>query len=343
MKAIIWIGYCGFPAILALLTASSAIRAQELSLVAGQLTVKPEREHSFAAALSYLHPAGEYTGLRLSYLNEGHPKDHHRDGIAAQAWLRSKPDARGLSFGLGAGKDYYFDTARTSSGDYHNDHGWANIYTLAATWHSHDRWYGKLEATRVFPRGKDTTTSIMAGVGYLFDGVDGNKLHRNSKAAEKSGTMPDGQTTVNATRPGMTNETTLTLSGGQTIVNSFDSQRSRSGSLEYRRPIAPYLDWTATFLKEGTSALTRRGGVATQVWLIRSLTEHVEMGVGVGPYLAIDLHAVPVRQSHLAGLVSIALRYHFENQWSGQVTWHRVVTDYHRDADMLQFGLGHSF
>lgn len=299
----------------------TGIRAQELSLLAGQLTVNPDHEHSFAAALSYLHPAGEYTALSLTYLNEGHPRDHHRDGIGGQVWLRSKPNSLGLSFGVGVGEDYYFDTARTANGDYHNDHGWGNMFSVAATWHSHDRWYSKLEATKVFPHGKDATTSVMLGVGYLFDGVRGNKLHIDEKATED----------------------TLTLSAGQTIVNSFDSQRSRGSSLEFRRAMAPYIDWTVTGLKEGTSALTHRSGVATQAWLIRSLTHNVEMGMGVGPYWAIDLHDVPVHQSHFAGLVSIALRYHFDKRWVSQLIWHRVVTDYHRDADMLQLGLGSTF
>ena len=67
------------------------------------------------------------------------------------------------------------------------------------------------------------------------------------------------------------------------------------------------------------------------------------MGMGVGPYAALDLHDVDVRQSHLAGLVSIALRYHLNKRLVSQLTWNRVVTDYHRDSDMLQLGLGATF
>ncbi len=306
---------------LVLLGAAAGANAQEVSILGGQLNVNQSHEHSFAAALAYTHPAGEYTALSLTYLNEGHPKDHHRDGFGGQVWLRTKPIKQGLSFGVGLGEYYYFDTARTATGDYNNDHGWGNMVSVSATWHSYDRWYGKVEATKVFPRGKDATTSLLVGVGYLFDGVPGSKLHLDEKATED----------------------TLTVSAGQTIVNSFDSQRSKGSSIEFRRAVAPYFDWTVTALKEGTSALTHRSGVATQAWLIRSLTHNVEMGMGAGPYAAFDLDDVPVSQSHLAGLVSIALRFHFNKRLVSQVTWNRVVTDYHRDADMLQVGLGATF
>ena len=306
---------------LLLLGASAGACAQEVSLLGGQLKVNAKDEHSFAAALNYFHPAGQYTALSLTYLNEGHPADHHRDGVGAQAWLRSKTVEQGLSFGVGAGQYYYFDTARTTSGDYNNDHGWANMVSVSATWHTPSRWYGQVQASRVFPRGKDATTSLMLGAGYRFDGVRGDKLHLESRSTDD----------------------TLTLSAGQTIVNSFESERSRGSSLEYRRAIAPYIDWTVSALKEGTSARTHRSGVATQLWLIRSLDPSVELGMGVGPYAALDLHDVDVRQSHLAGLVSIALRYHLNKRVVSQLTWNRVVTDYHRDSDMLQLGLGATF
>ena len=307
--------------ILCLLGASGGSHAQDVSVLGGQLKVNEKDERSFAAALNYFQPAGQYTALSLTYLNEGHPENHHRDGVGAQAWLRTQTVEQGLAFGVGAGQYYYFDTARTTSGDYSNNHGWANLVSASATWHTPGRWYGQVQASRVFPRDKDATTSLLVGIGYRFDGVRGDKLHL------------DGPST----------DDTLTLSLGQTIVNSFNSERSRGSSLEYRSAIAPYIDWTVSALKEGTSARTHRSGVATQLWLIRSLNPSVEIGMGVGPYAALDLHDVDVRQSHLAGLVSIALRYHLNKRLVSQLIWNRVVTDYHRDSDMLQLGLGASF
>lgn len=300
---------------------AAKLHAEDIALTAGALKVNEKNEKSFAAALSYTHPVSEHAALSLTYLNEGHPEDHHRDGIAGQAWLRTKQWQNGLSFGAGAGAYYYFDTARTPSGDYSNDHGWAPIYSVSASWHFPNRWYAHLQANRVLPRGKDDTTQLLLGVGYRFEGVPGNKLHLSNP----------------------THDDTITLSAGQTIVNSFESERARAYSVEYRRLLRPYVDWSVSWLKEGSTALTEREGLASQLWLIRSLSKHVELGMGAGPYIAYDLPHVTQRQRHVSGLVSIVSRYHFNQSWVGQLSWNRVVTDYHRDADVLLLGLGRTF
>ena len=113
--------------------------------------------------------------------------------------------------------------------------------------------------------------------------------------------------------------------------------------IEYRRVARPYVDWSVSWLSEGSTARTERRGVATQLWLIRSLSSSVELGMGAGPYLAFDLPHVPQLQRHLGGLVSIVARHHFDQSWVGQLSWNRVVTDYHRDADVLLLGLGRRF
>ncbi|MDC8760526.1 hypothetical protein [Janthinobacterium fluminis] len=300
---------------------ATASFAQNVSLLAGQLQVPDKDESSFAAALSYAHPAGDYAALSLTYLNEGHPLDHHRDGVSGQLWLRSMQRPRGLSFGVGVGPYYYFDTARTAAAGYRNDHGWAPMYSVQANWHFGNHWFAQVQANRVVPRGKDATTQVLVGAGFRFDGVPGNKLHLN----------------------GPSSDDTLTLSGGQTIVNSFNSERARASSVEYRRAAGPYVDWTVTWLKEGAAPATRRSGVAGQVWLIRSLSTHVELGMGAGPYLAYDLPVLAAERQRLAGLVSIVGRYHFDRRWVGQLSWNRVVTSYHHDADVLLLGVGAAF
>ncbi|HEV7815751.1 MAG TPA: hypothetical protein VGP06_11715, partial [Janthinobacterium sp.] len=279
---------------------SANCRAQDLSLLAGQMKVNEKDDKSFAVALNYLNPVGNYAALGLSYLNEGHPQGHHRDGIAAQAWLRTPPSAAGFSFGAGLGKYYYFDTAQDNLSGYQNDHGWANIASLSASWFWSERGYAQVQLTRLYPNGKDGTTLMLVGAGYRFTGVPGNKLHLDSPSSDD----------------------TLTLSGGQGIVNSFNSERSRALSVEYRRAIEPYVDWSVTALKEGDTARTERQGVATQLWLIRSLTTKVELGMGAGPYAATDLpDESDGRRSHLAGLVSVAARYHFNKRLVAQLSW----------------------
>lgn len=307
-------------AVLSLLAACAHVHAQDVSVMAGQLKVNATDEKTFVGAVTYAHPVGDYYGMSLSYINEGHPEDHHRDGIAGQLWLRTKRDRQGLSLGVGAGRYFFFDTAK-SAADYDNDHGWGNIVSLQAAWHFDSRWSAQVQANRVFPKGKDATTQLMVGASYRFDGVPGAKLHLN----------------------GPSTDDTLTVMSGQTIVNSFHSERARPIAIEYRRAVSKYLDWTTTVLKEGDTALTERKGVATQLWLIRSLSSTVELGMGAGPYVASDPEENGKSQTRLAGLITIGARYHFNQRWVGQLAWNRVVTDYHRDADILLLGLGASF
>ncbi len=313
------------PLLLATLLAGAAAQGQDLSMQGGALRVSGTNENSFAVGVNYAQPVGDYLALSLGYLNEGHPHNHHRDGVSAQVWLRSHISEQGLSWGVGVGQYYFFDTSRPSGGGepYINDHGWAPIYSVQATWHHPNRWYTQVQINRVIPTGaKDPTTSLLVGAGYRFDSVRGNKLHL------------DG---------GKATDDTVTVLAGQSIVNSLESERSRASSVEYRRSIGPYVDWTVGGFNKAPGAATRRNGVASQLWLIRSLNREVELGMGVGPYLAYEVHDVPGTRSHKAGLVSMAGRYHFNKHVVGTLSLNRVVTDYHRDADLLLVGLGYSY
>jgi hypothetical protein len=305
------------------LAASASLPAQELAIQAGMLRVNERHENSFSAGVSYAHPVTEHVGLSLSYLNEGHPTDHHRDGVAGQVWVRTGYNRPGWSFGAGAGQYFYFDTTDLGNDRYTNDHGWAAIYSLQATYHyANSRWYNQVQVNRIAPAaGKDSTTSLMVGVGYQFNGVKGDKLHL------------DGPST----------DDTLTALAGQGITNSTSSERSTVAALEYRRAVGRYVDWTVTAIDEGSAAQSRRSGVASQLWLIRSLSPQVEIGMGAGFYFNDKVPDGEGQRSHKAGLVSIASRYHVTKHIVGEVSWNRVVTDYHRDADLLLLGLGYSF
>ncbi len=308
------------PWLTALALSCAAARAQDVSALAGGLTTNAHHQRTFAGALAFTHPVGAHAALGLTYLNEGHPDDHHRDGVAAQAWLRTRRPEMGWQWGIGIGPYYYFDTA-TIAGGYRNDHGWAPLYSVAATWNFGTGWYAQVQANRVFPHAKDASTAILVGAGFHFDGVAGSKLHLT----------------------GPSSDDTLTASLGQTIINSLDSERARAHSLEYRRAIAPYVDWSVSLINEGNEAATRRNGMASQLWLIRSLNDKLELGMGAGPYVASELHDTGGAQSNLSGLLSIVARHHLDRRWVAQLSWNRVVTSYHRDADLFLLGVGSTF
>ncbi|HEX5345389.1 MAG TPA: hypothetical protein VFX55_23030 [Duganella sp.] len=307
------------------LAAAGAATAQEVTAYAGALRVKEADEVTFSAGASYTHPAGEHFAVSLSYLNEGHPLSHHRDGVASQVWVRSGPNQPGWSFGAGLGQYYYFDTSDLHSPSgrrYTNDHGWASIVSLQATYHYQDsRWYNQVQINRITPGSKDATTSLMLGVGYQFDGVKGDKLHLEGPPTDES----------------------LSLMGGRSIRNSLRSEMSTIAALEYRRAVGRYVDWTVTAIDEGNAPQSKRNGVATQLWLIRSLSQKVELGMGAGWYFNAKVPDGPQARSHKAGLVSVAGRYHLSKRVVGVVNWGRVITDYHRDADLFLVGLGYSF
>jgi hypothetical protein len=307
------------------LAASASLHAQELAVQAGALHVKQQDENTFSAGITYSHPVGEHFALSVSYLNEGHPTDHHRDGMAGQVWVRTGFNQPGWTFGAGAGQYFYFDTTElhgNSTARYTNDHGWAPIYSLQATYHyRNSRWYNQVQVNHIAPHGKDSTTSLMVGVGYQFNGVKGDKLHL------------DGPST----------DDTVTALAGQGISNSLNSERSTIAAIEYRRAVGRYVDWTVTAINEGNTGQTKRNGIATQLWLIRSLNPKVEIGMGAGPYFNALVPDGEGQRSHKAGLASIASRYHLTRRIVGELSWNRVVTDYHRDADLLLVGLGYSF
>lgn len=311
--------------VLALLAATLPLsaQAQDLSGMAGALKVNATNERTFVAAISYSQPVGNYSAVSVSYINEGHPQDHHRDGMAGQAWLRTQNVEQGLMLGAGLGRYFFFDTARTDEAphNFDNDHGWGTIYSLQARWQFDNRWYAQAQINRIKPDGKDNTTHLLIGAGYRYDGVPGAKLHLQNWA----------------------HDDTLTVSTGHTIINSFRSETSRPFTLEYRRAAGKYVDWSATVIDEGNTDLAHRRGAAAQLWLVRSLNEKVEFGMGAGPYLAWDGSDTQGHSTRLTGLLSAVARYHVDRRWVAQLAWNRVITDYHRDADVILVGVGRKF
>jgi len=62
---------------------------------------------------------GKNFAYSLSYVNPGHFSSHHRDGTAANLWLRTNQIHKQLSLGVGAGPIFYYDTVSTT--DREND------------------------------------------------------------------------------------------------------------------------------------------------------------------------------------------------------------------------------
>ncbi len=300
------------------------LQAQEVSLLAGKLKVQDNDERSFGANLSYTYKLGEHGAASFSYLNEGHPPLHHRDGLSSQLWLRTREPIQDLSFAAGIGPYFYFDTT-TGSGsatDYRNEHGWGALATLSAKWHFAQHWFVQLQGNRIYVRNQHDTSMLLLGIGYELQtpAVDATRLN---------------------VTPG---DNIFILSAGRAIINSFESERSGATALEYRRTLSQYAEWSVGWLNEGSVLGTRRKGVAAQLWLVRPLAERVVLQFGGGLYPMTDhLEHTNVdrgARARLALLASIGVRYRLSPRWRAQLTWSRVITDYHRDADVFLLGFG---
>lgn len=312
---------------LPLLLGCAFAAAQDTSLLAGALNNNRVHEHSFAAELGFSQRMNDYTALSAEYYNEGHPSRHHRDGFTSQVWLHTPYPEKGASFGVGAGPYYYFDTT-TGLGvasDYRNLHGWGTLYSAGAQWHFEKRSYMEVRVNHVKAHGEGDSNSILVGLGYELKNVPDRVRQKNE-------------------RPG---DRLLMVQAGQAIVNSFESERARAYGIEYRDTVTQNMEWSVTALNEGRIGLVQRKGAAAQLWLLRPFTDRTSLELGGGGYLMRDRinrdDATEESKTHLVPIITIGMRYRFDPDWRAQLSFSRVVTDYHRDSDILLLGVGKVF
>ncbi len=312
---------------LAVLVFYRPVAGQTLGLYLGGVETRDAgRDRSHAWALEYTEQLAPHFALSLLYLNEGHPVDHHRDGFGAQAWFRTSPLGGRFALAAGVGPYYYFDTTSRGPGGYVNHHGLGLIYSLAAAVQVNDRWALQLRLNRVDARKQFDTNTWLLGIGYQLDGAPA----RSSVAAPYATTLP--------------NE--VTILAGQTIVNSFESERGGAAGIEYRRAYSRHLEWSVGFLKEGDGQRVNRKGISAQGWLMQSTSDNrISFGIGLGPYFTVERrNAAGLEEGErLAGMVSLSARYRFLSQWHARATWSRVFTNYSGDTDVLLIGAGYTF
>lgn len=310
-----------------------AANGQELLVLGGIQSTDGPGERSYGYAYSYQHNLGENWYATFTYLNEGHVTDHHRDGHSVQLWWRYLALDRKLTLAIGAGPYRYFDTTDPRpDGSYDNRHGWGALLSAAATWYVNGGpWMVQARYNRAQTPSSIKTNTLLLGVGYQLDRGD-----------RGGPVVPPPARSHNVTQ----NELTVFLGG--TIVNSFNSQTSFAKAVEYRRGLWRYVDGTISYVNEGENAALRRNGVAAQAWLTRAFfDDKLTLGVGVGPYYAIDLSekglAATSTPSRWSALMSISASYRLGDHWLTRLTWNRTVTGYDRDTDVILAGVGYRF
>lgn len=317
------------PTALALCAAiASPALAQELFGALGATRLSTPRDTSHAILASYSHDLGEHLSGSLTYTNEGHFPGHHRDGHSAQLWLRTGAWSPQLAFAVGAGPYRFFDTtvAENTPG-FLNAHGWGVQLGATATWRAAGSpWLYQLRVSRIEVRhGNPDSTQVLAAVGYRLE--------------------PDGSSSRNASPHALAGAEELTLYRGRTIVNSLESESTHAGSkgLEYRHAFGPVLRACLAWVDEGDARLTRRSGAVAQAFLEPSFHDgRFTLGLGFGAYVAADDRAADT-STRVMPLVTTTVSYRIARAWAARLTWHRIVSNYDRDSDIVLLGVGYRF
>jgi hypothetical protein len=306
--------------------------AQEIHLFGGAVQERASRDRSYSWAVQYLEGLGENWAVSFSWLNEGHFEHHHRDGHTLQIWARTKPLWKRFVLAAGIGPYRYYDTQLAKEGaSYVDSHGWGIVTSFSASWHLNNRWIFSLQSNFVETSRSIDSHSLLAGIGYQLDAP----APPDEKPATAAGTE-------NAAR----NE--IAVFGGQTVVNSRDSENALALMLEYRRNLGRHFDWTVGWLYEGDPGPVNRHGMLSQLWLVRRFfDDRLALSVGGGAYIPVDRHRKPGEGGDddptLAGIATMAAGYEFRPPWMIRIAWNRIVTDYNRDTDVFLAGIGLRF
>jgi hypothetical protein len=143
--------------------------------------------------------------------------------------------------------------------------------------------------------------------------------------------------------PGGSDRNELLLFYGKTVVNSFSSQEAKAKGVEYRYAFGPTLRASLAYVNEGDARLVRRSGGIAEGWLEPAFfADRFSVGVGLGAYAAIDKYR-PTSGRHVSGIVTMTMSYRFLDRVNARFNWHRIVTDYDRDTDIVVLGVGYRF
>jgi len=279
--------------------------------------------------IAYRKIFAPYFAASLAYLNDAHFPGHHRDGVTAEAWIPIIPLTDRITLSVGGGPFYYYDTVfANNNGGYADAHGWAWLASVDATiqpWRSWSHFFIDARIDYTAPSKSIETTSV--GLGFGYRGF--SDIHTPGNSAGSEGFPP--------------NE--VVASYWKTVTNSFQSSEhtSRAEAIDYRRQIWHEIRASVGILNEGDTQLIRRNGITAEGWLEPSFDSGLwSIGAGFGFYSAIDKYrASPGR--HVSDVVSATISLRPIKNFDIRFLWHRIVTDYNRDTDVVLWGLGYRF
>lgn len=302
--------------------------ALDASLLAGAADSPDTDESTYAWQIDFRHNFHSPFAASAAWINEGHFRDDHRDGLAGQIWGRIPLWKDKVAIAFGAGAYRYFDTKRQPDGSHINAHGTAPIYSLSASYFTDTRWFFRLTANHIHPAREIDTNTILLGVGFRLGREPVEKTRQPG---------PGGESAPRTTG------TELTPFLGVTVRNSLDSRGGLAGGIEYRQGISPNLDWTLSWINDDNQGEIRRTGIGTQMWLVDSYIHRwVVLGLGAGLYTFYDRNPnEPHNRVDFAGLVTLSAGYRFSDRWIARFSWNRTMTGNDRDTDIFVLGAGY--
>jgi len=317
-------------AIILLILTAAPVCGQELFLYGGLNSHASLKNRSYFWGVEYFQGLGPHAAFSLAWQNEGHLTHHHRDGHAAQIWLRTARLGGKLALAAGIGPYMYFDTMPASGDRSQDDHGIAAMLSVSATWYTDSRFLVQLRSNWIeAPSGIDTCSFVL-GLGYQLD------------APPSPGPRPY------APRQGFrSSKNEITAYYGRTVVNDYGTGSDRAIGIEYRRALGTYVDWTVGWLKEGEDSRIFRDGPLTQLWLVRSFfDERLTLGAGAGLHLDFgnnEPYPDQEKKSAFSRIVSVTASYRIAPNWAIRAVWHRMITNYDRDTDIIMGGVSRLF
>jgi hypothetical protein len=303
------------------------VPAQEIYFDNGIARQTRSNTTGYAGGLTYLEGLGERAAWSLTYLNEGHVTEHKRDGFTPQFWGRLNVFDRRVSLAAGAGPYFYYDTVSLETKpDASNEHGMGAMVSLAATLYTESRFLVQARANWIWTHQNANAYVATLGVGYQFEKPP--SVGPLTGASRQSDQEP--QTAKNE----------IALLAGGSVPNS-EGRDALAVSLEYRRSLTRYFDWSIGWLDEGSPV--SRSGPITQIWAGRSFfDDQLRLVFGAGPYLAYDTHG-DRDITKVNWLIGATVSYQFVPQWAIRFTYNRVTTGNNRDADVMMAGIGYRF
>lgn len=310
--------------------AARPLQAQEFTVSVGAMQTGDARHSGRAYEVGYQQAYARNFAASVSYINEGHWAGHHRDGSALELWGRLPFGHGAFSVALGGGIYYYYDTQRLPDGDSTDLHGPASIVSVSATGYLAERLFVRGMVHHISPNVGFRVNTASVGLGLWFGS------NRKPTPGEL-GDTPSGRDDA------LVQE--LTAYAGQSVVNTFLSEKGRAYAVEYRRGLRRHVDWTATLIHEGNPEIIRRSGLTTQVWAVNEFfQDRLTVGIGFGPYVHIDSRNPPAGGSgspaRVAGLGSLSMSQRLSSRLILRLTVDRVGSTYGRDADIFLLGLG---